>query len=398
MAVSKVDLVATFEEFAGIPSDKCMTEYVGDYSLWAEKPSAKGFDEKVYEERFQKALGFLGITEDEYFNNSDFVQRGKIKEAFNLKVYEIYKEDWYKEHNIPDEDVIKLLDEWQFAKVYSDFEGSFEDYELEYGYNGGEIYACFDEFMDNEFDEFKPVLYVAPIVGEIVFHQTGEVMRYTDFDAFKRAVINELDCNTPISVFLANGMDKSWIFDNVSGIGLQEVSYKSFASFEYLSKELASLDSEKTMFEVYLDNSGEKKLHYLGYFYESDEGLKLQEYIGFEAPFSEVVNEGIYDYEMNHSEEFGGQQYITYYDGKETADAFQEINEYFVGETLTFLCKDHQFMDLPVGKYALSLHSLKELCDMHNKNNKSIDAVIRDAVAVSEQQKVDGKADVELDK
>lgn len=387
MAVSKVDLVATYEEFAGIPSNKCMTEYFGDYSLWVEKSSAKGFNEQVYDERFEDALRFLGITEDEYFNNSDFVQRGKIKEAFNLKVYEIYKEDWYREHVVSSYDIAEMKQNYENDVALGEYEGTFEGYEQERGYHGGEVYACFPEFMDNEFEEFKPVLYVAPVVGEIVFHQTGEVLRYTDFDRFKSAVIGELDCNTSISIYVAPGTDKSWIYDNVSGIGLQDVDYKVFSPFEYLSEEFACLDSEKTMFEVYKDSEGEKKIHYLGYFYESDEGLRLQEYTGFEASLSEVLDEGIFEYETNRADEFGGQQYITYYDGKETADAFQVINEYFVNEILIFLCKDHQFMDLPVGKYALSIHSLHELCEMYNRSvDKGIDEVIADAKTTSEQQ------------
>ncbi len=230
MAVDKVELVATFEEFAGIPNDKCMTAYFGDYSLWHEKGESDGFDESVYNERFNEALHFLGLSEEEYFNNRDFVQRGKIKEAFNRRVYEIYKEDWYKEHNITEEDISKLHDEWEADVTFEGYTGSFEDYELEHGYNDGEVYACFDEFMQNEFEEFKPLLYKAPIVGEIVFHQTHEVLQYTDFERFKEKIFEELDYNTDISVFVAPSVDKSWIYDNVCGIGIREVGTKDFES------------------------------------------------------------------------------------------------------------------------------------------------------------------------
>ena len=47
-------------------------------------------------------------------------------------------------------DISDLADEWHNEKANGDFEGSFFDYIKEYGFHGVN-WACFPEFMDNEY-------------------------------------------------------------------------------------------------------------------------------------------------------------------------------------------------------------------------------------------------------
>ncbi len=67
------------------------------------------------------------------------------------RAYAEYKQEWYKSHGVSPEDVYALREDYEMDVSYEEFEGSFEEYELEYGYHGGEVYACFDEFLDNEY-------------------------------------------------------------------------------------------------------------------------------------------------------------------------------------------------------------------------------------------------------
>lgn len=83
----KVDLVATYEEaILKLPATECMTEYFGDYGGFFMKRSYEGFDEGIFNQRFQEALNALGLTEDEFENEyvtgRRFCYRGNIKQAF----------------------------------------------------------------------------------------------------------------------------------------------------------------------------------------------------------------------------------------------------------------------------------------------------------------------------
>ncbi len=138
-------------------------------------------------------------------------------------------------------------------------------------------------------------------------------------------------------------------------------------SFDYLEERLAKMDTEKTMFQVYIDEQGEKRVHYLGYFYENDDGLKLVEYTGFDVPFADIHSLGLLDYETENGDFLGGQQYITDFLQEATEDSFNVIKNYFRDETVVFLHKDHQFEDLPCGCYAASIFTLKELQNLYEK-------------------------------
>ena len=75
-----------------------------------------------------------------------------ILDAYGLSryFYEMYCCEWKRQHGIDYEAEKALQREWENALRNDEFDGRFEDYEQEYGYNG-EIYACYDEFMDNEY-------------------------------------------------------------------------------------------------------------------------------------------------------------------------------------------------------------------------------------------------------
>ena len=73
----------------------------------------------------------------------------KIKE----KAYQLYKFDWLASHNYTLDDVLKkvwiIINHIDFdIEVEADLLDAFE----EVGFNG-EIYACFDEFIDSEYQD-----------------------------------------------------------------------------------------------------------------------------------------------------------------------------------------------------------------------------------------------------
>lgn len=72
--------------------------------------------------------------------------------SFDIKklCYELYKNDWKRNHGIThdmQQDAVKNYYEEFYA---SSGEYSFEDYLRDYGFEG-KIYACFNEFLDNEY-------------------------------------------------------------------------------------------------------------------------------------------------------------------------------------------------------------------------------------------------------
>lgn len=71
--------------------------------------------------------------------------------SFDIKklCYELYKLDWKREHGITHNMTTDALKNYyeEFSEDYS-----FEDYLRDFGYEG-KVYACFDEFLDNEYLE-----------------------------------------------------------------------------------------------------------------------------------------------------------------------------------------------------------------------------------------------------
>ena len=63
--------------------------------------------------------------------------------------YELYKLDWKHSHMITKEIEMDSLKDY-FEGTVSSSEYSFDEYIEEFGYDG-EIYACYEEFRDNEY-------------------------------------------------------------------------------------------------------------------------------------------------------------------------------------------------------------------------------------------------------
>ena len=70
--------------------------------------------------------------------------------------YELYKIDWKKSHGITEKqemDVVKGYFETQMSPD-ADEDYLFEEYLEDVGY-GGELYVCFDEFVESEYADKK---------------------------------------------------------------------------------------------------------------------------------------------------------------------------------------------------------------------------------------------------
>jgi hypothetical protein len=65
--------------------------------------------------------------------------------------YELYKIDWKHSHGITKDREMDSLKNY-FEDVVFDDEYSYESYLEDFGYEG-QLYVCFDEFYDNEFQD-----------------------------------------------------------------------------------------------------------------------------------------------------------------------------------------------------------------------------------------------------
>lgn len=86
---------------------------------------------------------------------------------------------------------------------------------------------------------------------------------------------------------------------------------------------------DRTIFSVFLDESGNKMVHFFGYGYYMGDGYNTEdskpyrflEYIFFIAPLSNVFKEGFSKYEDEHSDQF--KQSIIDCDEKELIDCYK---------------------------------------------------------------------------
>ena len=71
----------------------------------------------------------------------------------NLKriAYEKYQLDWLKNHNFSIKDLLQKIEKIPFSRERNIVEDKLDAFE-EIGFDG-EIYVCFKEFLDNEFQE-----------------------------------------------------------------------------------------------------------------------------------------------------------------------------------------------------------------------------------------------------
>lgn len=93
------------------------------------------------------------------------ITEDKLKEI----AYELYKIDWERDH---------ISTEWKLAtyRLYElefleyDFRETFDEWLFEQGYDG-EIYACFDEFIVYEYQDYE---YMKYLLGNSVFLKAYE--------------------------------------------------------------------------------------------------------------------------------------------------------------------------------------------------------------------------------
>lgn len=67
-------------------------------------------------------------------------------------LYELYKIDWLHSHMITAERQMDVVRQYYCAVKSGDVDCSLTECIEEYGYDG-ELYACFDEFMENEYED-----------------------------------------------------------------------------------------------------------------------------------------------------------------------------------------------------------------------------------------------------
>ena len=64
--------------------------------------------------------------------------------------YELYKVDWKHSHMITAEREMDSIKDYYEGLVDGDTEYTYNDYLEEFGYNG-ELYVCYEEFLDAEY-------------------------------------------------------------------------------------------------------------------------------------------------------------------------------------------------------------------------------------------------------
>lgn len=66
--------------------------------------------------------------------------------------YELYKVDWKHSHMITKDREMDSIKDYYEGLVDNETEYSYNDYLEEFGYDG-ELYVCYEEFLDNEYLE-----------------------------------------------------------------------------------------------------------------------------------------------------------------------------------------------------------------------------------------------------
>ena len=66
--------------------------------------------------------------------------------------YELYKIDWKHSHMITKEREMNSVKDYYENLADDDAEYTYDDYLEEFGYDG-ELYVCYEEFLDNEYLE-----------------------------------------------------------------------------------------------------------------------------------------------------------------------------------------------------------------------------------------------------
>lgn len=76
--------------------------------------------------------------------------------------YELYKVDWKRSHMITEKREMDSIKDYYKGLVDNDTEYIYNDYLEEFGYDG-ELYVCYEEFLDMEYHDKE---YMCSLLGD----------------------------------------------------------------------------------------------------------------------------------------------------------------------------------------------------------------------------------------
>lgn len=73
--------------------------------------------------------------------------------------YELYKIDWKRSHGITPQIEMDSIKDYYDGLVDADSDYNYDDYLNEFGYSG-ELYVCYEEFCENEYLDWKYMIWL----------------------------------------------------------------------------------------------------------------------------------------------------------------------------------------------------------------------------------------------
>lgn len=120
-----------------------------DESFFVNAPEVYELDLRVEEcEETEEAITCIYVKNEWGIINPNFKTDMDIKKI----AYEKYKLDWMLRHGYTLEDLVSELSDCM-TEVNEDFVVVFDVWESDYGFKS-EIWTCFDEFIDNEYQDY----------------------------------------------------------------------------------------------------------------------------------------------------------------------------------------------------------------------------------------------------
>lgn len=149
--------------------------------------------------------------------------------------YMEYRLDWYQTHGVSEADIAKFKSEYSEDVKEGRFDGTFHQYELEFGYQGGQIYIGFDEFLDNEhqqilesFDSLNVGDYVDVIINDCC-DGLAKVLEVNGFGLRLEMVDGKYAMIYPNTELESNPLDIT--FDELSEISVVDPEKYKYGSF-----------------------------------------------------------------------------------------------------------------------------------------------------------------------
>lgn len=104
---------------------------------------------------------FEGKLDDRFYyserNNELLVEyiceEASLETGKQHHLYEVYKQRWYNDNSVSVNDRAQMMSEYTDDVKKGRFDGSFQRYELEFGYHGGQTYGSFDDFLAGVYPE-----------------------------------------------------------------------------------------------------------------------------------------------------------------------------------------------------------------------------------------------------